>query len=399
VTAVPADVPDAGKPTDVELWPPALSELERAGREAGKYFTAADLMTMLLPEPRWAVPGLVAEGLTLLVGAPKLGKSWLCLGLAVAVAGGGRALGRIEVQPGPVLYAALEDNPRRLQDRLRTILGGDPAPDDLHMVTALPRLPLLGEYLSGWLKANPTARLVIVDVLQKVRARTDGRGSVYTEDSECLGCLKALADQFGVPFVVVHHTRKMRDEGDVINEVSGSTGLTGAADAVLILKRARNTAEAVLHVTGRDISEGEHALTWDASRCLWAISDVPVMVAAMRDTRRSILAHLTEHPGHTPQQITASTGMNLNTVKSNVRRMVGDDQLSTDGQGHYSPPVTTGATATGATESDELQQLHGLHHVSATRAGEPSPCLCFPTTEGVGENCHRCPRYPLEETS
>ena len=204
------------------------------GREADVYFTAADLMNRRLPEPRWAVPGLVAEGLTLLVGAPKLGKSWLCLGLAVAVAGGGRALGRIEVQQGAVLYAALEDNPRRLQSRLRTIMGADPWPADLHMVTALPRLPDLREYLAGWLNANPTARLVIIDVLRKVRARTDGRGSVYMEDSESLGALKGLADEFGVAFVVVHHTRKMADDGDVFNEVSGSTGLTGAADAVLI---------------------------------------------------------------------------------------------------------------------------------------------------------------------
>ena len=212
------------------------------------------------PEPRWAVPGLVAEGFNLLVGSPKLGKSWLCLGLAVAVASGGRALGRIPVDQGPVLYAALEDNARRLQNRLLKVLGDDPVPDDLHITTSLPRLPDLSAHLDGWLDAHPDARLVIVDVLRKVRPLGDGRGNAYNEDYDSVGHLKALADRYGVAVIAVHHSRKMADDSDVFNEVSGSTGLTGAADAVLFAKRSRNTAEAVLHVTGRDINEQEHAL-------------------------------------------------------------------------------------------------------------------------------------------
>src|SRR4051795_12004130 len=140
-----------------------VSELERIGRERSAYFTAADLMRMDFPEPKWAVPGLVAEGLNLLVGSPKLGKSWLCLGLAVAIASGGRALGRVQVDRGSVLYAALEDNPRRLQGRLRSVLAGQPVPDDLHITTSLPRIPDAADYIAGWLDAHPDARLVIVD--------------------------------------------------------------------------------------------------------------------------------------------------------------------------------------------------------------------------------------------
>jgi hypothetical protein len=71
-------------------------ELETRGREVGVYFTADDLMTATFPEPRWAVQGLVAEGLNLLVGSPKFGKSCVCLGLGVARASGGRALSKVE---------------------------------------------------------------------------------------------------------------------------------------------------------------------------------------------------------------------------------------------------------------------------------------------------------------
>ena len=319
------------------------SRLERVGREAGCYFTAADLMGAEFPEPRWAVPGLVAEGLNLLVGSPKLGKSWLCLGLAIAVASGGKALGKIDVEQGAVLYAALEDNPRRLQSRLRLVLGQDAVPDDLHITTSLPRLPDLHAMLADWLDATPGARLVIVDVLRKVRPVSDGRGNAYMEDYDSLGSLKQLADHYGVAFLVVHHTRKAADDSDVFNEVSGSTGLTGAADAILIAKRARNTAEAVLHVTGRDVTEQDYALVWHPDRCSWSLSEEPVYLATMSATRRQILDWLTDNDSGTPAQISEGTGIKANTVQQNVRRMVSDGQLDSDGQGTYFPPLSVSA--------------------------------------------------------
>lgn len=343
-----------------------VTVLESRGREAGVYFTAAELMATTFPEPRWAVPGLVAEGLNLLVGSPKLGKSWLCLGLGVAVASGGVALGKVPVEQGSVLYAALEDTPRRLQGRLKIVLNGDPVPDKLHITTSLPRGQDMVDIVSEWLDAHPDARLVIVDVLRKVTPRTGGNSNAYEADYDSMGQLKALADAHQVAVIGVHHTRKMIDDGDVFNEVSGSTGLTGAADAILIAKRARNTAEAVLHVTGRDITEQDHGLTWHSETCSWSLTDEPAIVTTMGNTRRKILAHLTAHPGDSPQAIAERTAINLNTVKSNVRRMVDDDQLDSDGEGRYfpraTPPSATATPATGATEQGpRLHGLHGLH--------------------------------------
>jgi Mrp family chromosome partitioning ATPase len=94
-------------------------------------WNAADLMAATFPAMRWAVPGVVAEGLTVVVGPPKVGKSWLCWGLAVAVASGGVAFGKVPVEAGDVLYLALEDTPRRLQSRLGKVLQRDPAPHRL----------------------------------------------------------------------------------------------------------------------------------------------------------------------------------------------------------------------------------------------------------------------------
>ncbi|WP_261763881.1 AAA family ATPase, partial [Pseudonocardia asaccharolytica] len=99
---------------------------------------------MTFPEPRWAVPGLVCEGVTLLAGPPKVGKSWLSLNLALDIAAGRPALGSIEVEPGPVLYLALEDTPRRLQSRMRTVLADRPAPEGLTLSIACEPMPAGG---------------------------------------------------------------------------------------------------------------------------------------------------------------------------------------------------------------------------------------------------------------
>jgi hypothetical protein len=136
-------------------------------------WTADRLMAEEFPAPRWAVPGLIPEGLTILAGAPKAGKSWLALNLALAIAGGTSVLGEIQVDAGEALYLALEDTPRRLQSRMSKILGDQPAPAGLTLLTEFPTLPSGGaEAVGGWLEARPNARLVVIDVFAKVRGTT-----------------------------------------------------------------------------------------------------------------------------------------------------------------------------------------------------------------------------------
>ena len=150
-------------------------------------FTAADLMKEDLPPVMWAVPGILPEGLSLLAGKPKLGKSWLALGLAVAKASGGVALGKIPVDRGEVLYLALEDNRRRLQNRLRKVLNGDPPPGGLHIATEWPRVDEGGaDDLDDWLAVHPDAGLVVVDILKVVRPSVSGNRGIYDADYEAL---------------------------------------------------------------------------------------------------------------------------------------------------------------------------------------------------------------------
>ena len=151
------------------------------------------------------------------------------------------------------------------------------------------------------------------------------------------GCLaKEVADKHRVPFVIVHHTRKA-SAADFLDEVSGTQGVAGAADTVLVLKRMRGKADAVLHVTGRDVEEASIALAFAADIGAWQMSDTPADKIMLGDTRAAILRHIREHAGDRPKQIAEGTGLDAATVRQTARRMADDGQLDTDGQGRYFP--------------------------------------------------------------
>jgi hypothetical protein len=302
------------------------------------YWTAADLMAADLPPIVYAVDGIVPEGATLLVGSPKVGKSWAALGLALAVASGGRALGTVPVDPGDVLYLALEDGPRRLRDRLRSLLDGDPPPSRLAFLTDAPRVSDgLVDLLDRWADQAPTPRLVVVDVLAKVKPAGDGRVNAYDADYAALAPLQQWATRHGVAVLIVHHTRKAKDD-DYLATVSGTHGLAGAADAVLVLTRSRTAADAVLAVTGRDLIEQEYALTFDPDLGTWRIAGAAAE-AALSASRRAILDAVRDAGALRPKQIADAADLDYEVVRKLVVRMADAGQLDTDGDGTYLPPV------------------------------------------------------------
>jgi len=293
--------------------------------------TAADLMAQQFSELRWAVPGLIPEGGTILAGRPKTGKSWLTLGLALAIAGGGTALGGLAVASGEVLYLALEDGPRRLRRRLEKLLTalGQTAPAALHLATAWPRSGEGGlQRIDEWLHAHSGARLVIVDTLARIRDRRDG-GNVYEEDYQTLARLKDLGDRYACAVVVVHHTRKGASE-DPLDCISGTLGLTGAADCALVLRHQRHSEEARLFVTGRDVDEREMLLLWDPKRCLWSQDEV--RDGLTREQRGVLEAMQQLKSPVTPAELVPLIHKNKDALKQLLRRMADDYGLIRHGQ-------------------------------------------------------------------
>ncbi|NPV52638.1 MAG: AAA family ATPase [Firmicutes bacterium] len=244
---------------------PARGQGAKQGPQVGPppSISAVDLMKKEFPDPVWVIPELLPEGLTLLGGKPKMGKSWLALGIALAVACGGRVLGKIAVEKHDAIYLALEDTPRRLKDRIGQLLQGDQAPAGLHLVTECPRVDKGGLVaIEALLVQHPDVRLVIIDVLKRLRPPQRGNQNLYDQDYEILANLKAIADRRGVAMLIVHHLKKLAED-DPLDMLSGTTGLAGAADGIWILKRDRARADGVLFVTGRDIEEKEFALERD----------------------------------------------------------------------------------------------------------------------------------------
>ena len=268
--------------------------------------TGAWLNDQVFPPINWAVPGLLPEGLTLLVGPPKAGKSWVLLGILLAAAAGGHALGQIACGASRrVLYLALEDGDRRMQDRCRSLMGRDPIPQPYTYLTRLAGpgllLPTIGTYLDQYEDTS----IVAVDTLGKVMPDARNGETTYSRDYRVGSALKSVADSRpGLSLVCVHHDRKAVTD-DFVESVSGTNGLAGAADTIIVLRRKRQSAEALLMVTGRDVIEAEYAIILRTG--VWELDGRTLAEAAKRAKQRQetddlggvsrkILDYFGEHP-------------------------------------------------------------------------------------------------------
>lgn len=323
------------------------------------------------PPLSWAVPGIVPEGFGLFTGPPKSGKSWATLGVILAVAAGGCAFGKVPVgHPRPVLLLALEDGNRRLQDRCRRLLQGEPIPALLDYATqATPGevLSLIGAWLSRHHDARP---LVVLDTLGKVSPPALPGESAYARDYRIGGHLKALSDAHpGSALVVVHHTRKLSSE-DWMDSTSGTNGLNGAADFTVSLSRSRNDTAGILRVTGRDVPEGEYALT--VSDGSWTLDGSSLADAA----RAAQQAKATEGLGDRSAEVVALVGRNpqgigptaLGTMLAipasqagtYLTRLADSGRIRKTGRGLYAPSGYVETVESVETEGADILPFHGF---------------------------------------
>lgn len=300
------------------------------------FITAAELQGKAFAPVRWAVPDLIPEGLTILAGKPKLGKSWLVLDVALATAQGGWTLGDRHCIQGDVLYAALEDGERRLQERLRKVCAQATWPHALCFRTELPNLSDGGlDALRSWVVTAEDPRLIIVDTFAKVRPTKARDETQYEADYRAAGMLKRLADETGVAVVMVHHVRKMEAE-DPFDTVSGTNGLTGAADTILVLKR--DGGGVTLYARGRDIEERELALQFQRDACRWRVLGDAEEVHRS-DERKAILDALTgAGEPMTPREVSDVTEHTYGATRKLLFSMVRDGEVQRIGRGKYGLP-------------------------------------------------------------
>ena len=244
----------------------------RIGSKPPALVNAAALKDMRFAPIRFVIPGYIAEGCSILAGAPKLGKSWMVFDMAIAKATGGTCLGSVQTpEAEDVLYLALEDNLRRLQSRMDRLMPmSAPWPARLTFATSWPRANEGGlDRIREWAKTVQKPRLVIIDVLTAFRPPVTPKDNAYTADYNAVKVLTELAAELGIAIVIVHHTRKSRDQVDPFDRVSGTLGLSGAADTALILDRDGNGV--TLYGRGRDIPEIETAVQFNKDACRWSV--------------------------------------------------------------------------------------------------------------------------------
>jgi hypothetical protein len=313
-------------------------ETEARPRWQRQVVSASELRTMKFDPVHYTVPGFIPHGVTILAAKPKAGKSWLMLDVCIAVAAGRATLGQLRPSEGDVLYLALEDSKRRLKGRVDKILTpfGAEWPARLEFATEWKKLHEGGlDDLTQWCDRHPNARLIVIDILERVR-RPDpgGKQRPYALDYEAIATLQPLAHKHNLSVVVVTHLRK--NEGDdPFDTVSGTLGLTGAADTLLILQKT--TSGVTLHAVGRDIDGSSTAVQFDKNTCRWTILGSAAEIS-LSDERRKILAALRESAEPlAPKAIAEAVRSKEGTVRVTLGRMVQDGEIEKVGRALYIP--------------------------------------------------------------
>ena len=226
------------------------------------------LMDRPLEPPNFVVDTLISQGLHILAGSPKVGKSWLALWLAVTVAKG-EPVWNMTTKQGTTLYLCLEDSVLRIQNRLFEIT--EDAPSSVHFCTECDLIGQgLEEQVDAFVAAHPDTVLVIIDTLQMVRPARD---ATYANDYRDLSVLKRIADTHGIAILLIHHLRKETAD-DVFNRISGTTAISGAVDSSFTLvEERRGSGRAKLSCIGRDIEYRELTLERNGENVWELVSD------------------------------------------------------------------------------------------------------------------------------
>jgi len=257
---VPVIVPERKTANDI------LAEKQNAAqREFAKDYrkglvTASALTTKILPQAQWLVPGIIPTGYTILQGTPKCGKSWMLLQMAIAIGNGGLFLGKYRCVKSKVLYMALEDPERRIQDRMRKLnMNSDNVLIDASDQVTFENLPFVLEEMSD-------IKLVIIDTFGKWICKSGYDTNAYNDMYRVCGYLNTIANQKNIGILLCTHTNKGADPNkDMTSRTMGSRAIPGAADTMIEITSNYETMTGTLERNGREVSHDKFDISRD--RC------------------------------------------------------------------------------------------------------------------------------------
>jgi len=295
-----------------------------------------ELLEREFQELSFIIRPILPEGFTLLVGLPKIGKSWIALNIAIAVATGGKALGTLEAKKIGVLYLALEDTEKRLQKRmLDQKVEPEKLSDWFFYETSWYKGERAIKEIEEFIKKQDNIGLVIIDTLACILEDKKRNVNLYYQDYERLEPLRRLAHEMKISILAIHHRRKTESEEDWALDFSGSTGLTGSADTLMYVKRKRGEQKAILYVDGRDISKPvELALEWDdVISCFKVIGGREEIMDS--EIKREIIEFLKGFGEATPREIAEATGRDKRTIYTYLQRLLNAGEITSPKRGVY----------------------------------------------------------------
>lgn len=288
---------------------------------------------------RWIIERILPEGACLLAAKYKSYKSWLCLGLGLAISMGGKALGQLEVHPGHVLYLDLEGKQQRIKKRTRAILGVQQVdwPDNFHVFTKWPQGEEGVRELENWFQSYPTTIYTIIDVLGDFRRPIDKHEMGYQYDRDTVQPLNELAERYHAAIHLVHHFNKAKNiAGDIMDSISGTTGLPSAVNTMWGLSKDVNDSRiTILSLRGRDLENDDPiALRWDDYLNMHVIEG-PAREVSISTERKAILKVLSDDRPKTPKELATELQRPVETVKQLLRKLVNDGMVDKPSYGTY----------------------------------------------------------------
>ncbi len=325
--------------------------------------TLADLQHKDFDPETWVVEDILPEGACLLAAKYKSKKSWLALAIGLPIALGGRALGRLPVAQGRVLYLDLEGKQQRIKKRTRAILGvqNRPWPDNFHVYTTWPQGDKGMDQIEQWFRLYPDTRYVVIDVLSDFRRPIERFEQPYQYDRATVTPLNQLFERYHAAGMLVHHFNKAKND-DIMDGISGTTGLPSAVNTMWGLSRdVNNSAITILNLRGRDLERDDPiALKWDSYLNIHVVEG-PANEVSISGERRAILSIMNDDEPHTPQQLATELGKSVESIKFLLQKLLNDGLVDKPGYGKYirvpthSAYSTHSATYTNSTHSLESE--------------------------------------------
>jgi len=354
-----------------------------------KDYQLEEFLKIKYPKVKYLIQDILPEGLSILAGAPKIGKTFFALNMALSIASGTKTLGILNTEKVGVAYFALDEKDQFVQEKINSIIqaqGLKDIPDNFRLIFDINKMTEGGyEQITNYLDEHPDIKLLIIDTMGRIK-KPGKLGNAYEQDVESIGQIQSICNKKNVSILLIHHLKKGRHE-DYIENLSGSMGISGTVDTILHLDRARGEQEGNLKVTGRLIKEEQDlAIKFHKDLLNWQILGNSKIYSQSKERQEIINLLLEEGMAMKDKEIAEILGKSYDTIRKTTYRMYKDGLLINVSRGKYflssslqfnsSSPTVDSSPSSPSSLNDVISSLNGLNWDSDICNGTINEDMC-----------------------